>query len=416
MSVSSHRRRWLVLSGLLVAVVVGLLGLIPWGDEEASEAARGPQGEAFYEPSADEVAAGEHGTVIWSRAIGTASEGAGSSHLVLYRSTSAKGETVPVSGVVTVPTGPPPEGGWPVVSWGHGTTGTADACAPTRSGTDPDGAEYVPVREDATADFVERGYAVVRSDYEGLGTPGPHPYLMGQSAGASMADIVTAARELEPDLSPRWVAIGHSQGAHAALFTSRFTGAYTPGLELLGIVALAPPSQLGAVVGMLDTPEQDGDGQDVGDLGAASSSVFLGPLVVSGARTAGVPVEEVVSDRGRALLPHLEQRCLGGLGKEDSLGGIAPRDFLDSRADLSRIEDVVGTNDPSALNPTVPVQIVQGGRDEAVPSSLTDRLVGQLEDRGTDVDHVRKPRASHMSVLGEGADEVQAWVEAAFDG
>lgn len=416
MSVSPHRRPWLLLSGLLVAVVVGLLVWTMSAHEEVSGAARGPEGAAFYEPRAEEVSADEHGTVIWSRSVETASEGAGSSHLVLYRSTSATGETVPVSGVVTVPKGAPPKGGWPVVSWGHGTTGMADACAPTRSGTDEDGREYVPVQEDATADFVQQGYAVVRTDYEGLGTPGPHPYLMGQSAGASMADLVLAARELEPDLSTRWVAMGHSQGAHAALFTSRFAEAYTPGLELLGIVALAPPSQLAAVVGMLDTPEQGGDGQKAGDSGATSSSVFLGPLVVSGARTAGVPVEDVVSDRGRDLLPHLEHRCLASLAREDSLGGIAPREFLDPGADLSRVEDVVDANDPAALTPTVPVLIVQGGRDEAVPSTLTDRLVGQLKDRGTDVDHVKKPGASHMSVLEEGSHEVQAWVEAAFGG
>ena len=31
--------------------------------------------------------------------------------------------------------------------------------------------------------FVESGYAVVRSDYEGLGTPGPHPYLASNPGG-----------------------------------------------------------------------------------------------------------------------------------------------------------------------------------------------------------------------------------------
>lgn len=408
---------WAAVALLLVLALV--LVVARWaasgGEDDDGQPPRGPEGSAFYEPSSEQVAGGEHGSVIWSRPIVSGPTIGGSTHLVLYRSTGAKGETVPVSGVVTVPEGEAPEGGWPVVSWGHGTTGMADDCAPSRSQVDQTTGVYTSVMDEVTTGLVEQGYAVVRTDYEGLGTPGPHPYLMGRSAGASMADIVLAARELEPDLSTRWVAMGHSQGAHAALFTGEFTGAYTPGLDLEAIVALAPPSQLGAVVGLLDEPEESTtDGPRVED--STSSSVFLGPLVVSGARVAGVPVEDVVSEEGQKHLPDLERRCIAELQGKDSLGGIAPRDFLDPDADLSEVEDVVEANDPAVLTPEVPVMIAQGGQDEAVPKMLTDRLVEQYENRDVDVDHVGKPRASHLSVLDEAASEVDAWVEEAFGG
>lgn len=410
-----RRHPWWTAAAILLVLALVLVAA-RWatgGDEE--QPARGPEGAAFYEPTSEQVSGGEHGSVIWSRPIVSGPTIGGSTHLVLYRSTGAKGEIVPVSGVVTVPEGEAPEGGWPVVSWGHGTTGMADDCAPSRSQVDPTTGVYTSVMDEVTTGLVEQGYAVVRTDYEGLGTPGPHPYLMGRSAGAAMADIVLAARELEPDLSTSWVAMGHSQGAHAALFTDEFTGAYTPGLDLEGIVALAPPSQLGAVVGMLDEPEEAAaDGPRVED--STSSSVFLGPLVVSGARVAGVPVEDVVSEEGQEHLPDLERRCIAELQGEDSLGGIAPRDFLDPDADLSEVEDVVEANDPAVLTPEVPVMIAQGGQDEAVPQMLTDRLVEQYEDRDVDVDHVSKPRASHLSVLDEAASEVDAWVEEAFGG
>lgn len=408
---------WAAVALLLVLALV--LVVARWaasgGEDDDGQPPRGPEGSAFYEPSSEQVAGGEHGSVIWSRPIVSGPTIGGSTHLVLYRSTGAKGETVPVSGVVTVPEGEAPEGGWPVVSWGHGTTGMADDCAPSRSQVDQTTGVYTSVMDEVTTGLVEQGYAVVRTDYEGLGTPGPHPYLMGRSAGASMADIVLAAHELEPDLSTRWVAMGHSQGAHAALFTGEFTGAYTPGLDLEAIVALAPPSQLGAVVGLLDEPEESTtDGPRVED--STSSSVFLGPLVVSGARVAGVPVEDVVSEEGQKHLPDLERRCIAELQGKDSLGGIAPRDFLDPDADLSEVEDVVEANDPAVLTPEVPVMIAQGGQDEAVPKMLTDRLVEQYENRDVDVDHVGKPRASHLSVLDEAASEVDAWVEEAFGG
>lgn len=417
MTPSLHRRRslWGLVAAALVVVLVVVAARWVLADDEAGPSdAAAPKGAAFYEPSATEVADGEHGSVIWSRPIDTTEAGAGNTHLVLYRSTSETGETVPVSGMVTVPSGTPPKGGWPVISWGHGTTGTADACAPSRAATDDGEKGYAPVTEDPTADLVEEGYAVVRTDYEGLGTPGPHPYLMGQSSGAGMADMVLAARELEPDLSSRWLAIGHSQGAHAALFTSRFTESYTPGLDLVGIVALAPPSQLGPVVEMLGRPEPPSTGDEGPVDRTMGSSIFLGPLVVAAARAADVPVEGLLSTRGRALLPHLEKRCLAGLAGRDSLGGIAPRAFLARGVDLSRVSPVVETNDPGSLKPTVPLMIVQGGQDTAVPSSLTDRLDEQLEGRGADVEYLTLPKADHMTVLGQSERQVRSWVEGAF--
>lgn len=415
-----RHRRWPVVVVLLVVItlVVGALGwrVADTADtEDAPAVGTGPTGAAFYEPSEARVASGEHGSVIWSRSLGTRASGA-TTHLVLYRSTSAKGETVPVSGVVTVPDGEPPPGGWPVIAWGHGTTGMADECAPSRTLLE-DGAGGAGSRTlGPSAAMVADGYAVVSTDYEGLGTPGPHPYLMGQSAGAAMADLVLAAGEITPDLSEDWVAVGHSQGGQAALFTSRFTGAYTPGLRLRGIVALAPPSQLGFVVEMLGRPEQTAPGQGA-TASTTSTSVFLGPMLVSAARTAeGVSVEDVVSARGQGIVPHLESRCLPGLSRDDSLGGMELRDFVSAGADLSRVRRTVGTNDAAELHPHVPVLLVQGSEDSAVPKLLTDRLAKQLEDRGADVEYLTLPGEGHISMLDAGRAEVTTWVREAFAG
>ena len=46
--------------------------------------------------------------------------------------------------------------------------------------------------------YLKAGYAVAETDYEGLGTPGVHPYLIGSSEGRSVLDIVRAAREIDP--------------------------------------------------------------------------------------------------------------------------------------------------------------------------------------------------------------------------
>lgn len=405
MSGSWPRRHPWSTTGALVLLLVLVATALLWrsgGPDGGVAHEPAPEGVGFYQPDPEQVAGGEHGSLIWSRETVTGPTIGGTTHLVLYRSTSAKGETVAVSGVVSTPAGEPPEGGWPVVSWGHGTTGMADRCAPSRSAVDQQTGVYTASMDRMTAGLVEDGYAVVRTDYEGLGTPGPHPYLMGQSAGASMADIVLAAHELTPDLSDEWVAMGHSQGGQAALFTSRFAGAYTSGLDLRGIVALAPPSQLGAVVEMVD--------------GGRSTSTFLGPLLVAAARTGDVPLEQVVGPQGRDLLPQLEERCIAELVRGDSFGGTDLQDFLSSRADLARLGRIIETNDAASLHPKVPVMLVQGAEDTTVPQLLSDRLAGQYRDRGSDLEYVTVPGADHISMLDAAAPTVRTWVTGAFDG
>ena len=410
------RRRWWLTAALVVVLVLALLVVWRATTDDGPSAPTGPSGTAFYETSAEQLAAGRHGSLIWSRRVVEGPTIGGTTHLVMYRSTSAKGEPVAVSGVVSVPQGEPPSGGWPVISWGHGTTGTADRCAPSRSLVDEQTGVYAASMDRATAQLVDDGFAVVRSDYEGLGTPGPHPYLMGQSAGAAMSDIVLAAHELSPDLSSRWVAMGHSQGGQAALFTARFTDAYTPGLDLVGIVAIAPPSQLGVVVEMADGEPAPGATAAETEAAAGQDAGFLGPLVVAAARTADVPLEDVVSPTGRQLLPQLEQRCIAELFRDDSFGGMRLTDFLREDADLSRIRRTVGTNDVAEVHPHVPVLLVHGEDDTTVPVLLSDRLAEQYEEQGADLEYERITGADHISVLTQGQSRVRAWVDRAFAG
>src|SRR4029078_9309383 len=97
-----------------------------------------------------------------------------------------------ISGTVHVPQGKAPKGGWPVVTWAHGTIGRADACAPSSIGRP---AQY---DQKLLNGWLKAGYAVVRTDYEGLGTPSTHPYLIGRSEGHSVLDGARAARHGDP--------------------------------------------------------------------------------------------------------------------------------------------------------------------------------------------------------------------------
>ena len=113
---------------------------------------------------------------------------------ILYTSTDPSGTPIAVSGVVVTPTGEPPPGGWPIIAWAHGTTGVDRRCAPSIDYPD---AGLVRVPE--VPDLLAAGTAVVFTDYPGLGTPGPHPYLVGESEGRAVLDSIRAARALLGD-------------------------------------------------------------------------------------------------------------------------------------------------------------------------------------------------------------------------
>src|SRR3954452_12337267 len=163
----------------------------------------------FYGVS-DPLPAGQPGDVIKTEPV-TVDGLHGTMQRVMYHSQSLAGDDIPVTGLIAVPSTPPPNGGYPVVSWAHGTTGIADTCAPSLA---PD--DYVQIANG----LLDAGYAVVGTDYEGLGTPGRHPYIAGPSEGRGTIDIVRAARNIpEVHASDRYLVWGHSQGGHAAMFS-----------------------------------------------------------------------------------------------------------------------------------------------------------------------------------------------------
>src|ERR1700748_543989 len=188
---------------------------------------------AFYEASEAEIANGPPGSVIRDEPMVGAPAG-GIAHRVLYRSTDPDGKPIAVSGVIIVPPGVAPSGGWPVIAWAHPTTGIVPHCAPSL-------AIFLFQQIAGSRPMMEQGYAIAATDYPGLGTPGPHPYLVGVSEARAVIDSVRAARSF-PGLenSPRYAVWGHSQGGQAALFTGIIAKSYAPELQLVGVAAAAP--------------------------------------------------------------------------------------------------------------------------------------------------------------------------------
>ena len=225
---------------------------------------KGPKGLKFYKPPKNLPK--QHGALIWARkATGLVPlANAKYTKLVLYSSRTPQGAKDAVSGSVSVPKGKPPKGGWPVITWAHGTTGVADVCAPSRNSVTSPAEPYISyIYPDLNA-WLQAGYAVVQTDYQGLGTPGKHPYLIGTAEGRSVVDIVAAARQLDPKIGKRYLIAGHSQGGQSALFAAGLASSWQPKLKLRGTDAFAPASHIarsGRSAAAADVPElADGAG------------------------------------------------------------------------------------------------------------------------------------------------------------
>src|SRR3954447_6295198 len=281
----------------------------------------GPSGVAFYK-APGHLSGKQHGGLIWARKQTGAGALAPAAYndLVLYRSIGENGKPIAVSGAVAVPRGKPPKGGWPILTWAHGTTGIADICAPTRA---PLAVSYV---KDPLGAFLKAGFAVVSTDYQGLGTPGTHLYLVGKEEGRSVLDIVRAARQLDPRLGKRVVIAGHSQGGHAALWAAALAPKWTPELDVKGTVAYAPASHIEQQARILLT------------LNASSPALTaLGALIFRGIDAAHptLHLSGLFTPQAAALYPQTLTQCLPALGQPSSFGGLTPAQLFPASADLT---------------------------------------------------------------------------------
>jgi pimeloyl-ACP methyl ester carboxylesterase len=365
----------------------------------AAKVRTGPPGAAFYTPPSP-LPGDKHGAPVWVRKQTgpDALDSARSRRLLLYRSVGVDGNPVGVSGSLSLPKGPVPTRGWPVITYGHGTTGNGDACAPTR-GYDTD--RLVSYPYPLLNRWLKAGYAVVRTDYEGQGTPGVHPFLVGRSEGRSMLDMVRAAIALEARLGKRIVIAGHSQGGHAALWAASLAPKWTPELVVRGTVAFAPASHLaeqGELIRAVTTPS---------NLSAFAAIILRG---VDTARPK-LNLPRLLSQRAAALYGDTLTSCYAELTRPDSFGGLAPAELVRPDADLTPFLNAVARSDPERLAIRTPVRVEQGTADTTVLPAFTDQLVEEYRDRGIKTIYEIHEGVSHRDVVAAGATGATRWIK-----
>lgn len=270
---------------------------------------------AFYLPPARVPGGPGHMVRTEALTIGKLPPSVGRAERFLNTATSGvgRGATVVVSGLILLPKGVPPEGGWPVVGWAHGTTGIADVCAPSWRGYSSRDRAYLD-------QWLRAGFAIVASDYEGLGTPGPHPYLLYRPEGYSTLDALRAALAQYHDLiANRIILVGQSQGGGAALGAAWLAPRYAPALNILGTVAT------GVVIDIAAGAHPPHPPIAYQTTESPTMNAAFGILTVEGTEKSLHPGEDVeagLTPRGRALGQEARQACLGDLFKYTRAQGL----------------------------------------------------------------------------------------------
>ncbi|WP_322362847.1 lipase family protein [Pseudomonas sp. Teo4] len=226
-------------------------------DRRAPISGNGATLDPYYYVSAETLRLGKHGQLIKYKEIDPPAglEQASQNFLAIYKSAKndATNSPVAVSAVIALPKGKKPAGGWPIVSWAHGTVGSADKCAPSMDNhliADTPALRLHKVINRSPHvmlnAFLDNGWAVVMTDYEGLGTEGPHPFLNGASQARSVLDAVRTARQLPvikgraPLFSRSFAVVGHSQGGRRRCLPGIITSAGHPNLIWWGLPPLRP--------------------------------------------------------------------------------------------------------------------------------------------------------------------------------
>lgn len=342
---------------------------------------------------------------------------------IQYVSEDLDGTYVPVTGYIALPYAVPESGKFPLVAFAHGTIGMYPGCAISNG---PDLFDY-----NSWSLLTERGYALVGTDYAGLGTNATdHKYVALPAHAQDLFHSVTAARQAFGSvLTDKWMSVGHSQGGGAVWRLAEDVDrlaekhAYSCGSELasdyIGTVALAPVTKAWDLAKL--TIEKYGQDPDF-----HSYSVFsLLPLL-------SVAIKRVYPSFNSSILGDVmstrmglaeeAQLCASGtlgltldltieeLTTMTTTDGVTPEDVQIAEA----FQNTTGV--PSGVVAHGPVLVVQGVNDTTILEEVTEQAWETACGFGSEIHLLLYPKQDHSGVLTAAAPEWLKWVDSRFNG
>lgn len=344
------------------------------------------------------------GTLIAAERVGDAPPGM-NAWRVRYWSADQRRRPIQVTGMVIAPavrSDRPDRRTRPVIAWTHGLIGIAQRCGPSLGASN---FSVIP----ALGDAIGRGYTIVAPDYPGLGSDMVHPVLVGDSEARSVLDAVRAARGIpEAAAGSRFAVWGESQGGHAALWTGQLWQGYAPDLQLLGIAAMVPPTDLARNF-------REGSDPRVRALltayaGTSWSRYYSAPMTVFGSKS----VQGVMTRLADNNCVQFDARPRIG-----TIVGIVIVQRAIRNLDLSTRPTwgaLMRTNSPSPAAIPTPALIATGTGDTIVAPAVVRDFARRACTRGKTIRFVSVQGGDHVSVSRTQAKATLDWIDARFAG
>jgi pimeloyl-ACP methyl ester carboxylesterase len=309
---------------------------------------------------------------------------------ILYHSRAAPGEDVAASGVVLVPEGKPPAGGWPVIAWAHGFSGAARQCAPSLMR----GVYYGPF----LSMYVNLGYAVVATDYAGLGSDFRNALMDMRSNARDVIYSIPAARAAVPQLGAKWVAMGESLGGLAAVGVAELESEIRDA-NYLGSIAV---SGVADVKDVYEHLSQGPSGGQFALLAYAIKTVYP-----------QFEVGDMLTEKGVPAYQRIQKVCsVTNAGPEVSAGEMLKPNWENN----SFVKQFFSRNALGHKTAQGPLLVISGGADSAVPIAMTAQAVARLCKAGDRVEFYKYEGAGPAGLLGDSVRDQISWIQARFAG
>ncbi|MGU9824463.1 alpha/beta hydrolase [Pseudomonas sp. LF090] len=323
---------------------------------------------------------------------------------ILYSSTDGLDNLTPVavSGALFVPKGPAPAGGWPLMAWAHGTVGSADRCAPSLNQRSPRDTRYLN-------HWLEQGYAIVATDYQGLGTPGLHPYGLTRPLAYGVLDSIRAVGAAPVNVSRRAVVFGQSQGGRAAFATAVMAKDYAPDVEVVGVVATGTPYASAPAQG--HSPELENARRSVVptfayNLLRLSTVALLDPSFVPA---------DYLAERALPAFRASQDECLHAIEQRVVADGLTFNNSF-KRSPKAALDRVGREAAYPTLKTDIPVFLGTGGKDRDVFVPGQQALVRDACQAGDRVEWHFYPALDHSGAVNGSLGDSTGFVRRAFAG
>lgn len=386
-----HKRRadWRPELKRFLLLVLALMIMAP-GLTAASQAR-----PALFTENAIPAGKQKPGTLLSYEQIGLSRTYRATAWRITYVTRDYKLRPILSTGIVVLPRNAPANpAARKFIAWAHPTTGVARKCAPSL--------RAAPTKTiGGLNDIVAHGLVVAATDYPGLGTPGPIGYLVGKGQAYAVIDSVRAAKQIPAVGGGNDYGLwGFSQGGHAVLFAAQLSQSYAPELNLKGVAAIAPPTDLATLL--------------KANLNSIAGRILASYTLDSWNEKYGAPLDKLLDNVSQTLIDEVAKNCVDDLGGQIDAAAAQKgldRQFL--KNDPARVppwRDLMVQNSLYGLNNRAPALIIQGGADDIVKPEVTTQFVRGACQAGASVQYVTLKGKGHSGAMDAGHVQAVSWL------